>query len=110
MGQLENMSVFVRIVEAGGIGKAADQLGMAKIGDFLHDMVLAGHGIVMLPTFIVWQSLTTGELLPVLDQYPPQKLSAWAVYPQTRYLSQRVRQFIDFLMERFGAHPYWDDF
>jgi hypothetical protein len=32
------------------------------------------------------------------------------VYPQTRYLSQRVRQFIDFLMERFGDHPYWDDF
>ena len=32
MGQLEDMSVFVRIVEAGGIGKAADQLGMAKSG------------------------------------------------------------------------------
>lgn len=82
----------------------------ANNGDFLRDMALAGHGIVMLPTFIVWQSLTTGELLPVLDQYPPQKLSAWAVYPQTRYLSQRVRQFIDFLVERFGDHPYWDDF
>ena len=32
MGQLEDMSVFVRIVEAGGIGKAADQLGIAKSG------------------------------------------------------------------------------
>ena len=32
MGQLEDMSVFVRIVEAGGIGKAADQLDMAKSG------------------------------------------------------------------------------
>ena len=32
MGQLEEMRVFVRIVEAGGIGKAADQLGMAKSG------------------------------------------------------------------------------
>ena len=32
MGQLEDMNVFVRIVEAGGIGKAADQLGMAKSG------------------------------------------------------------------------------
>lgn len=30
MGQLENMSLLVRIVEAGGIGKAAEQLGLAK--------------------------------------------------------------------------------
>ena len=32
MGQLENMRIFVRIVEAGGISKAADQLGLAKSG------------------------------------------------------------------------------
>lgn len=30
MGQLENMALMVRIVEAGGIGKAAEQLGLAK--------------------------------------------------------------------------------
>jgi len=30
MGQLEDMALFVRIVEAGGIGKAAEQLNMAK--------------------------------------------------------------------------------
>lgn len=30
MGQLENMQVFIRVVEAGGIGLAAEQLGIAK--------------------------------------------------------------------------------
>lgn len=30
MGQLEDMDVFVRIVDAGGISRAADQLGVAK--------------------------------------------------------------------------------
>ena len=30
MGQLEDMTMFVRIVEAGGIGKAAEQLNIAK--------------------------------------------------------------------------------
>ena len=30
MGQLEDLQVFVRVVEAGGIGRAATQLGMAK--------------------------------------------------------------------------------
>ncbi|MDX1795469.1 MAG: LysR family transcriptional regulator, partial [Hydrogenovibrio sp.] len=30
MGQLEDIQIFVRVVEAGGIGKAAEQLNMAK--------------------------------------------------------------------------------
>ena len=81
----------------------------ANNGDFLHDMALAGHGIVALPTFIVWQSLAARKLVPVLQPYTPPALNAWAVYPQTRYLSQRARRFIDFIAERFGDSPYWDE-
>jgi DNA-binding transcriptional LysR family regulator len=83
---------------------------VANNGDFLRDMALTGHGIVLLPTFIVWQSLASGELVSILEAYTPTPLSAWAVYPQTRYLSHRARLFIDFLVERFGDNPYWDDF
>jgi DNA-binding transcriptional LysR family regulator len=81
---------------------------VANNGDFLRDMALAGHGIVLLPTFIAWQALANGALKPVLETYLPAPLSAWAVYPQTRYLSQRARVFIDFLIDRFGETPYWD--
>ena len=82
----------------------------ANNGDFLRDMALAGHGIAVLPTFIVWQSLAMRELVPVLEQYTLPTINAWAVYPQTRYLSQRARQFIAFLVERFGDNPYWDEY
>lgn len=82
----------------------------ANNGDFLRDMAISGHGIVVLPTFIVWQSMAKRELVPVLEQYTLPSINAWAVYPQTRYLSQRARQFIDFLVERFGDNPYWDDY
>jgi len=81
---------------------------VANNGDFLHDMALAGHGIVVLPTFIAWKSLASGRLVPLLEAWPPAQLNAWAVYPQTRYLSQRARAFIDFLAKRFGDTPYWD--
>jgi len=81
---------------------------VANNGDFLHDMALAGHGIVVLPTFIAWKSLASGRLVPILDAWTPAPLNAWAVYPQTRYLSQRARAFIDFLVRRFGEEPYWD--
>ncbi len=52
-----------------------------------------------LPAFIVHEQITAGELEPVLLNYRWNDLNAWAVYPQTRYLSHRARLFIDFLLE-----------
>lgn len=81
---------------------------LANNGDFLKDMAVAGHGIIMLPTFITWKAIAIGELIPILTDYKPPQFNAYAVYPQTRYLSQRTRMLIDFLVERFGDNPYWD--
>ena len=83
---------------------------VANNGDFLRDMAIAGHGIILSPSFIAWQAIATGELVPIMRSFWPPCLNAWAVYPQSRYLSQRARAFIDFLVERFGENPYWDQF
>jgi DNA-binding transcriptional LysR family regulator len=83
---------------------------VANNGDFLRDMAMAGHGIILTPSFIAWQAISTGDLVSVMPGYCPQQRSAYAVYPQTRYLSRRARMFIDFLVERFGEKPYWDQF
>ena len=83
---------------------------VANNGDFLCDMAISGHGIILTPTFIAWQALATGELQALMSDYWPPPLNAYAVYPQTRYLSRRSRSFIDFLAERFGTNPYWDQF
>jgi DNA-binding transcriptional LysR family regulator len=44
----------------------------------------------------------------VLPEYRHEELHAYALYPQTRHLSQRVRAFVDFLVERYAGVPYWD--
>ena len=81
---------------------------VANNGDFLVDMAAAGHGICAMPTFIAWQALQAGTLEPILEDHPQDPLTAWAVYPRTRFLSHRARAFIDFLVARFGDEPYWD--
>ncbi len=81
---------------------------IANNGNFLRDMAIAGHGIVSSPTFISWKAIAIGDLVPVLSDYKLPQPNAYAVYPQTRYLSQRTRMLIDFLVERFGDNPYWD--
>jgi DNA-binding transcriptional LysR family regulator len=32
------------------------------------------------------------------------------VYRENRFLPQKVRVFIDFVLEHFGEHPPWDAF
>jgi DNA-binding transcriptional LysR family regulator len=95
---------------------AEDQLIRTKImpylkasnGEFLRDAAVEGAGIILMPTFILYKEIERGTLIPLLTQYKSLQLSAYAIYPQTRYLSQRVRAFVDFLMQRFEGAPYWD--
>ena len=80
----------------------------ANNGDFLRRAGMAGLGVALQPTFIVYEAIEAGELEPVLTDYRWRKLMAYAVYPANRYLPARVRAFIDFLATRFGDDPYWD--
>lgn len=80
----------------------------ANNGDYLRDAAIAGIGVVRLPTFIVYKAIESGDLVPLLEEYSWSDISAYAVYPSARHLSQRVRAFVEFLQSRFGDEPYWD--
>ncbi len=77
-------------------------------GEFLRDAAIDGLGIVLIPSFLVYKEIERGDLIPLLTEYKQRQLAAYAVYPQTRHLSQRVRAFVDFLIQRFEGTPYWD--
>lgn len=77
-------------------------------GDVLRAIAEAGLGIIVLPTFIVAEAVAAGRLKVVLCDYRPAAATAYAVYPHNRYLSTKVRAFVDFLAGRFGPEPYWD--
>ena len=80
----------------------------ANNGDFLREAALTGQGIVLSPSFIVYRDIAAGRLVPILEQVHWPVLQAYALYPQTRHLSARVRAFVDFLVGRFAGEPYWD--
>ncbi len=77
-------------------------------GSIMRDSAIASLGMVCLPTFIIHDDIKNGRLTPVLRDYQWSNIGLYAVYPQTRFLSARVRSFIDFLAERFGGTPYWE--
>jgi DNA-binding transcriptional LysR family regulator len=80
----------------------------ASTGEFLKDAAVEGWGIILVPSFIAYKEIESGKLVQVLKDYKPPQLDAYAIYPQTRHLSQRVRAFVDFLVKRFEGTPYWD--
>jgi DNA-binding transcriptional LysR family regulator len=77
--------------------------------EVLRDAAVSGRGIALLPTFIAGPDLRRGRLTAILAGYRAPELSVCALYPPTRHLSMKVRVFIDFLVERFGDKPYWDE-
>ena len=76
--------------------------------DVLSEAVMHGLGLALLPTFIIGKALQAGRLRSVLSEYIPLERHIYAVYLPNRFVSAKVRAFIDFLLERFGPEPYWD--
>jgi DNA-binding transcriptional LysR family regulator len=74
------------------------------------EAALAGVGIVLLPTFYVGEQIRQGLLKIVLADYRTDELGVYAVYPQRKYLSPKVRAFVEFFAKRFGPKPPWDRF
>ena len=58
------------------------------------------------PEFILGPDLKARRLVPVLTSYSSATGTIHAVYPSHRYLSAKVRTFVDFLAKRF-AHTSW---
>jgi DNA-binding transcriptional LysR family regulator len=80
----------------------------ANHGEALCQAALDGLGLALQPTFIAGDALAKGLLQPVLLDYKPADLSAYAVFLSRKFLSAKVRTFVDFLAEKFGPEPYWD--
>ena len=60
---------------------------------------VAGYGLVQTPRYHVAQQVREGSLQEVLSDCLPPRLALTALYPPHRQLSQRVRVFVDWLVD-----------
>lgn len=68
----------------------------------LLDAALKGLGLVQLPDYYVNSFLDNGQLTPLLEQYQETNEAVWALYPQNRHLSPKVRLLLDYLEDSLG--------
>ncbi|MEM6466380.1 MAG: LysR family transcriptional regulator [Pseudomonadota bacterium] len=69
----------------------------ANNGESLKHAAIASLGIAQLPSFILGQSLQTGELTEVLPDLEADPLGIYAVYPDGRFIQPKLRALIDHL-------------
>lgn len=69
-------------------------------GYSLTDAALKGLGIVQLPNYYVLPHIQNGNLVTVLDEYRATDEGIWAVYPQNRQLSPKIRLLVNYLTEQ----------
>lgn len=68
-------------------------------GHALTDAAIKGLGIIQLPDYYVLPYIEQGQLVPLLEPYSPPVEGIWALYPNNRHLSPKVRLLLDYLEE-----------
>ncbi|KQQ44767.1 LysR family transcriptional regulator [Rhizobium sp. Leaf311] len=71
-------------------------------GEAIRDAAIAGMGVAYLPSFLVNDAVAGRRLEPVLTAFETQTIPIIVVYPSKRYLSAKVRRFIDLMAEEWA--------
>jgi DNA-binding transcriptional LysR family regulator len=82
-------------------------------GQVLRRAALDGMGILVQPSYIVYDDIVAGRLVPVLNDWDLPRLQINIAYPSRKYLSAKVRSFIDFMVDEFARKEYerkWTSF
>jgi DNA-binding transcriptional LysR family regulator len=79
----------------------------------LLEIVLAGGGVALLPTWLAGADLALGRLVRLLPDHDARARAGhdpaiWGVYAPKTIVSPKVRVFLDFIGGRFGHPPIWD--
>ncbi|WP_250655128.1 LysR family transcriptional regulator [Alkalimarinus coralli] len=62
---------------------------------------LAGLGVMLMPELFIDKELKSGQLTKLLPCWEADKHALYAIYPYHKEQSQKVRSFIDFLIDYF---------
>ena len=68
-------------------------------------LCLAGHGITRMPRFNLGDELETGKLVKLFSDYQRQEINIYLIYPSRKYVSSKVRHFIDFVTAELKQAP-----
>lgn len=77
------------------------QIGTNDADAYL-SLVKSGVGIGQFPlSKLIQEEIQARRLIPILSEWQPERFPLYVVYPQNRYLTARVRAFVDWTIELY---------
>jgi DNA-binding transcriptional LysR family regulator len=74
----------------------------ANNSDVMLHSLRSGHGIAVVPDFIIDNDLASGAVVPILDDWRPQRVALHLVTPPGMIRPARVTALIEYLTSRLG--------
>ncbi len=71
-------------------------------GRALVTSALAGNGIIRVPLIYCEEMVNQGKLVPLLPDWHIPKVPFYAIYHKDKYQPQRLRKFIEFIVQEFN--------
>ena len=78
-------------------------------GDALRVASIQSRGITQLPTYMVGLDIQAGRLQALLEDFEPEKQPIYAIYNHRKYISAKIKTFIDFIYDLYQPEPYWNE-
>ncbi|MDX2211774.1 MAG: LysR family transcriptional regulator [Oculatellaceae cyanobacterium bins.114] len=75
----------------------------------IREAVLAGIGIAVCPVWLFGELINSSQARVILKDYQPIPLPIHAVYRRGRFVSAKVRCFIEYLTHEFKLNPWVSD-
>jgi DNA-binding transcriptional LysR family regulator len=88
------------------LGRKANELPTTAVANTIEPLIYMaeqGLGIASLPDFAIRRQLEDGTLVAVLDRYVRHEGTFRIVWPSSRYLSPKLRVFVDFMAQHLFA-------
>ncbi|MEC7876210.1 MAG: LysR family transcriptional regulator [Pseudomonadota bacterium] len=78
-------------------------------GDALRVASIQSRGITQLPTYMVGLDIQAGRLEAVHVDFEPEKQPIYCIYNHRKYVSAKIKTFIDFIYDLYQPDPYWNE-
>lgn len=94
------------------VGVKLNVVMMSNYGEALMAAARQAIGLAVAPSFLAREDLDAGRLEPVLLDWSLPEYRVYAVYPHRRFVSPKLRVFLEALTASFGdgtRDPWWPD-
>ncbi|MCC4832342.1 LysR family transcriptional regulator [Shewanella sp. 10N.7] len=80
------------------------------LAEAVRDAVINGWGIGYLATYLLRDEFINGKLVQLIPNWNlGQQMPFYAVYPKREHLPFKTRAIIDFIKNKIGYPPHWDN-